>query len=95
MTRSEILRKIARIEQQQYDVNKFINYLKEREGYNYDYLIEANKLCDPRFEDCKEDKALVNLLDEEQLIIQNLQKMNSYMNSMKHNVVTSMNVNLK
>ena len=75
MTRDEILRKIAQVEQKEDDFNLFIRNLKNEEEHQYGCLIEENKLFDYRFEDCKEDRELVNLLDEDQMIHQNLQRL--------------------
>jgi len=73
VTRDEILRKIAQIEQKEDDVNLLVRDLKKEEEDRYQYLVESQRLLGHRHEDCQGDRELLMLLEEEQEVLRNIQ----------------------
>jgi len=75
VTRDEILKKIAQIEQKEDDVNLLVKDMKSEEEGRCQYLIESQRLLEHRYEDCQGDRELLRVLEEEQEVLRNIQNM--------------------
>ena len=73
MTQDEVLSKIRKIEREQEELDSFISAFKNEEEQEDHYMYHTNQSLDHRFEECQEDRELLNLLEEEQELLRNLE----------------------